>query len=218
MNGYDFAWFSGRIVIGAIVRLLAPLRVYGTERVPRHGPFVLCCNHFSWLDPWVIGAASPRNMRFVAKQEAHDTPVMGWFIRLFGTAAIRRGESDREAVRVMREIVRRGDVLGMFPEGTRQKREPGPVLPGAAMIAVQEQLPVVCAAIEGSQHWRFGNFHEISIGFGEPFSLADLPRSSKGYREGAAAIQAEIRGQWEFLVRMDEVGRPRVATPPARVT
>ena len=118
----------------------------------------------------------------------------------------------------MREIVRRGDVLGMFPEGTRQKREPGPVLPGAAMVAIQERVPVVCGAIEGTQDWRLGNFRRISIAFSEPFSLDGLPRNSKGYREGSAAIQGEIRRQWEFLVRLHAVGRPRVATPPARVT
>ena len=214
MNRYDFAWFSGRIVIGAIVRLLAPLRVYGTERVPRHGPFVLCCNHFSWLDPWVIGAASPRNIRFVAKQEAHDTPIMGWFIRLFGTSSVRRGESDREAVRVMRDVVRRGGVLGMFPEGTRQKEEPGPVLPGAAMVAVQERVPVVCCAIEGSQRWRLGNFRPVSLAYGEPLDLGQHPRNSKGYRAAAAEIQAEIRRLWEFLLRTESLGRPRVAIPP----
>ena len=218
MNRGQTAWLIGRPIFSALIRTFAPLRTYGNERVPRHGPLVLCCNHFSWLDPWALGVGVPRTVYYVAKQEAHDTPVMGWFIRLFGTAAIRRGESDREAVRVMREIVRRGETLGMFPEGTRQKREPGPVLPGAAMVAIQEEAPVVCAAIEGTQDWRLGNFHHVSIAFGEPFSLAGLPRNSKGYREGSAAIQHEIRRQWEFLVRLNDVGRPRLATPPARVT
>jgi 1-acyl-sn-glycerol-3-phosphate acyltransferase len=218
VNQGQTAWLIGRPVFNALVRTFAELRIYGRERIPQNGPFVLCCNHFSWLDPWALGVGVQRTVYYVAKQEAHDTPVMGWFIRLFGTAAIRRGESDREAVRVMREIVRRGDVLGMFPEGTRQEREPGPVLPGAAMVAIQEDIPVVCAAIEGTQDWRFGNFHPISIGFGEPFSLAGAERNSKGYREGSAAIQQETRRQWEFLVRMHEVGRPPVATPPGRVT
>jgi 1-acyl-sn-glycerol-3-phosphate acyltransferase len=198
-----------------LVRTFAPLRIYGSERIPLHGALVLCCNHFSWLDPWAISLYVPRTVFYIAKQEAHDTPVMGPFIRLFGTESIRRGESDREAVRAMREIVGRGDVLGMFPEGTRQEREPGPVLPGAAMIAVQEGTPVVCGAIEGTQEWRLGNFRPVSIAYGEPFSLEGLPRNSRGYREGAERIQHEIRTLWEFLVRTQELGRPRTATPPA---
>jgi 1-acyl-sn-glycerol-3-phosphate acyltransferase len=214
VNRIQAAWLVGRPVFSALVRIFAPLRVYGSERIPRHGALVLCCNHFSWLDPWAISLAVPRTVFYIAKQEAHDTPVMGPFIRMFGTEPIRRGESDREAVRAMREIVRRGDTLGMFPEGTRQKREPGPVLPGAAMIAVQEGTPIVCGAIEGTQEWRLGNFRPVSIAYGAPFSLDGMPRNSRGYREGAERIQHEIRTLWEFLVRTQEVGRPRVARPP----
>jgi 1-acyl-sn-glycerol-3-phosphate acyltransferase len=214
VSRYHAMWLVGRPTIGGLVRLAAPLRVYGTDRLPREGPLVLCCNHFSWLDPWALGSRCPRTIFYVAKQEAHDTPVMGWFIRIFGTLSVRRGESDREAVRLMRQVVRRGDVLGMFPEGTRQKREPGPVLPGAAMIAVQEDVPVVCAAIEGTQDWRLGSFRPISIAFGEPFRLGGLTRNSKGYREGSAEIQRHIRGLWDFLVRTHDLGRPRLAIPP----
>jgi 1-acyl-sn-glycerol-3-phosphate acyltransferase len=213
MNQVQAAWLVGRPFFGALVRLFTPLRVYGTERVPRHGPLVLCCNHFSWLDPWALGSVVPRTVYYVAKQEAHDTPVMGPFIRIFGTTPIRRGESDREAVRAMREVVHRGDTLGMFPEGTRQKREPGPVLPGAAMVAIQEESPVVCAAIHGSQDWRLGNYHPVSLAFGEPFTL-DQPRNSKGYRAGAEEVQARLRRLWTFLVQTHELGRPSVATPP----
>ena len=205
----------GRPTIGGLVKVFAPLRKYGVERIPANGPLVLCFNHFSWLDPWAFGAVIPRTVYYVAKQEAHDTPLMGSFIRFFGTMSVRRGESDREAVRLMRSVVQRGDVLGMFPEGTRQKREPGPVLPGAAMIAVQEGVPVVCGAIEGSQDWKLGNFHPVSLAFGEPLDLSGYARNSRGYREAAEEIQREIRRLWEFAVTTQAQGRPRVATPPA---
>ena len=214
MNRTQVAQLFGRPFFYAAVRACTPLRVYGRDRIPANGPVILCFNHFSWLDPWAIGSVVPRTLYYVAKQEAHDTPVMGPFIRIFGTTSVRRGESDREAVRVMREIVHRGDALGMFPEGTRQKREPGPVLPGAAMVAIQEDAPVICAAIHGTQDWRLGNFHPVSIGFGEPFTL-DQPRNSKGYRAGAEEIQARLRRLWTFLVQTHELGRPQLAIPPA---
>jgi 1-acyl-sn-glycerol-3-phosphate acyltransferase len=208
------AWLVGRPTIGALVRTFAPLRHYGSDRVPPHGPLILCFNHFSWLDPWAIGAVSPRTIYYVAKQEVHEHPLMGPFIRVFGTSSVRRGESDREAVRIMRDVVRRGDALGMFPEGTRQQREPGEVKPGAAMIAIQEGVPVLCGAVHGSQDWRLGNFRPVSIAFGEPIDLSEYPRNSKGYRDGSARIQAEIRRLFDFLVGAHEVGRPRVAIPP----
>jgi 1-acyl-sn-glycerol-3-phosphate acyltransferase len=216
MNRTQAAWFVGRPTIGALVRIFAPLRIYGSERVPRHGPLVFCFNHFSWLDPWVVGLAGPRTIYYVAKQEAHEHPLMGPWIRLFGTSSIRRGESDREAIRVMRDVVRRGDVLGMFPEGTRQEREPGPVRTGAALIAVSEDVPVVCGAIHGTQDWRFGNFQPVSVAIGEPFDVSRYPKNAKGYRAASEEIQHEIRRLWEFLVRTHELGRPRVAVPPAR--
>jgi 1-acyl-sn-glycerol-3-phosphate acyltransferase len=204
----------GRPFFRALVKTFTPLRVYGAERIPQHGPVILCFNHFSWLDPWALGSHVPRTLYYVAKQEAHADRFIGPLIRLFGTLSVRRGESDREAVRLMREVVRRGDALGMFPEGTRQERVPGEVKPGAAMIAIQEGVPVVCGAIHGSQNWRLGNFHPVSIAFGEPLDLGAHPRNSKGYRDGSAEIQRELRRLFDFLVRTHELGRPRVAIPP----
>ena len=215
MNQSQLAWLIGRPFFGGLVRTFAPLRAYGRDRVPANGPLVLCFNHFSWLDPWALGSVCPRTIYYVAKQEAHDNFLIGPFIRFFGTLSIRRGESDREAIRLMREVVRRGDALGMFPEGTRQAREPGPVRSGAALIAVQEQIPVVCGAIHGTQDWRLGNFHPVSIAFGEPIDVSHHPRNSKGYRAASEEIQRELRRLWEFLVLLHEQGRPRVATPPA---
>ena len=216
MNRVDVTWALGRLTIGSAVRLLAPLRVYGAERVPQTGGVVIAMNHFHWLDPPAFGAASPRTMYFMAKVEAHRVPGLGQLIRTFGAFAVRRGESDREAVRRMREIVRDGHALGLFVEGTRQlSGVPGPVMPGASMVALQEGVPVVPAAIEGSQHWRPGNFHPVSIAWGEPLHFDDLPRNARGYREASAQIQTEIRRLWEFLVELHERGRPRVAVPPS---
>ena len=215
MNRTQIAWMIGRPFFGGLVRIVAPLRAYGRERIPLNGPLVLCFNHFSWLDPWALGSVVPRTVYYVAKQEVHDNPFLGPFIRLFGTSPVRRGESDREAIRIMREVVRRGDALGMFPEGRRQEREPGPVRSGAALIAVQEAAPVVCGAIHGSQDWRVGNFHPVSIAFGEPLDLGHHPRNSQGYRAASEEIQQELRRLWEFLVTMHDLGRPRVAIPPA---
>jgi 1-acyl-sn-glycerol-3-phosphate acyltransferase len=115
---------------------------------------------------------------------------------------------------MMREVVRRGDALGMFPEGTRQEREPGPVRSGAAMIAVQEGVPVVCGVINGTQDWRFGNFHPVSIAFGEPFDISHHPRNSRGYRAASEEVEREIRKLFDFLAVTMDAGRPRVAIPP----
>jgi 1-acyl-sn-glycerol-3-phosphate acyltransferase len=215
VNATDVVWRVGRMTIAPAVRAVAPLREYGTERVPREGGVVLAFNHFSWLDPPAFGASSPRTIHYVAKIEAHRVPGLGQLIRAFGTRAVRRGESDREAVRAMREIVREGHALGMFVEGTRQRSGvPGEAKPGAAMVALQEEVPVVPAAVHGSQFWRLGNFHPVSIAWGEPMSFEGVPRSGKGYKQATTLVQEEIHRLWRFLVDVHELGRPAVAVPP----
>jgi 1-acyl-sn-glycerol-3-phosphate acyltransferase len=142
-------------------------------------------------------------------------PGLGQLIRGFGTIAVRRGESDRDAVRQMRQVVRDGEALGVFVEGTRQKSGvPGHVQPGAAMVALQEDAPVVCAAIHGSQSWKPGNFAPVSIVWGEPMRFEGLPPGGKGYREASLEIERELRRLWEWLVDVHAAGRPRDVTLP----
>ena len=211
----DLVWALGRPTIGGFTRLVAPLRVYGAERVPRSGGVVLALNHFSWLDPPAFGSACPRTIYYMAKIEAHSVPGLGQLIRAFGTFSVRRGQSDREAVRMMRRLVGEGKALGLFVEGTRQRGGvPGEVKPGAAMVALQEDVPVVPAAIYGTQHWRLGNFHPASIAWGEPVRFEGLPRNARGYREASGEIGRRIRSLFDFLAEIHALGRPAVAVPP----
>lgn len=209
-------WIIGKGLIGTLTRSMVPLKSYGNERVPREGGAVLAMNHFSYADPPSIGAICPRRIVFVAKVELHGLPGFGQLMRAHGALAVRRGESDREALRLMRETVRNNDLLGLFVEGTRQRSGvPGEAKPGAAMVAIQEGVPVVPAAIHGSQHWRWGNWAPVSVAFGEPMRFDEYSRNSRGYRQATEEIQAEIHRLWEFLVRMHDLGRPR-AVPPRR--
>jgi 1-acyl-sn-glycerol-3-phosphate acyltransferase len=214
VNGVDVAWKIGHLTIGSLVRIFVPLRVYGKERIP-DGGVVLAFNHFSWIDPPAFGEASPRTIYFMAKIEAHRVPGLGQLIRAFGTFSVRRGESDREAVRRMREVVGGGHALGLFAEGTRQRTGiPGKVQPGAAMVALQEGVPVVPAAIHGSHEWRPGNWKPVSIVWGEPMHFDDLPKNGKGYRAASAQIEREIHRLWRWLAELHAAGRPTVAELP----
>lgn len=217
MRREDVAWAVGRVTMQPLVHVLARLKVYGKQRVPRHGGVVLACNHFSWVDPPALGAACPRTINYMAKIEAHAAPGLGQLIRLFGCYPVRRGESDRDAVRTMRRIVAEGGALGMFAEGTRQRSGvPGPVQAGSAMVALQEDVPIVPAAVHGSHAWRLGSRTPVSIAWGEPLRFDGLPRSGKGYKEASLELEREIRRLWEWLVEMHELGRPAGLPPAAR--
>jgi 1-acyl-sn-glycerol-3-phosphate acyltransferase len=213
----DVVWAFGRPILGGAGALAARLRSYGAERIPRSGGLVIALNHFHWIDIPCVGFACKRNVYFLAKVEAHRAPGLGQFIRGFGTISVRRGESDREAVRRMREVVQNGDALGVFVEGTRQRSGvPGHVQPGAAMAAIQGDVPVVCAAIHGSQDWRPINFAPVSIAWSEPMTFEGLPRGAKGYREASQMIEDELNRLWRWLRDLHEAGRPRYAVPPTR--
>jgi len=210
----DRVWAVGRPTLGTAVKLTGRLKVHGKERVPLTGGLVIACNHFHWVDPIALGTVCPRTIYYMAKVEAHRVPGLGPAIRAFGTFPVRRGESDRDAVRTMRAIVRDGLALGLFAEGTRQKSTvPGTLQPGAAMVAIQEDVPVIPVAIHGSQTWRLGNFHPLSIAWGEPIRFEGLPKGGQGYREASSLLQVKIRELFDFLVEMHALGRPD-AVPP----
>lgn len=211
----DLAWQSSRLYLAPITKFVTRGRGYGLDRMPREGGCVVAVNHLSWIDVPLVGGLSPRNLNYVAKAEAHRVPGLGKVIRWHGTLAVRRGESDRDAVRLMRQAVRDGRALGLFVEGTRQRSGvPGKAQPGAAMVAIQEQVPVVPVAVYGTQFWRPGNFAPCSIAVGRPFLLEGLPKGGRGYREGTAEIERRIRALFDWLADVHARGRPRDEEPP----
>jgi 1-acyl-sn-glycerol-3-phosphate acyltransferase len=213
VNAAEVTWAIGWPTIGTAVKLGARLKVYGKDRVPRDGGIVVASNHFSWLDPAALGAASPRVLYYMAKIEAHRIRGLGQLIRAFGCFSVRRGESDREAVRMMRRIVAEGKALGLFVEGTRQRSGlPGEVQAGAAMVALQENVPILPVAIHGTQTWKLRD--PVSIAWGEPMRLDGLPKGGKGYKEASVLLQTEIRRLFDWLVEMHALGRPE-GTPPS---
>ena len=208
-------WTFGTGFVGKLACPASRLKANGREPVPRDGGAVLAMNHFSYMDPAAFGAACPRRIVYAAKIEAHRAPGLGQLIRSHGTISIRRGESDRDALRRMRETVRANHLLGMFVEGTRQRSGvPGEAKPGAAMVAIQEGVPIIPAAVYGSLDWNW-NFKPVSVAFGEAMRFYDYPRNSRGYRQATEEVMAEIQRLWVFLGEMHRLGRPD-GVPPRR--
>lgn len=215
MRVVDATWAAGRIYMGVPARLFTRARAYGTDRVPAAGGVVYAINHLHWIDIPLVGVSSPRNVHFVAKVEAAGLPLLGSFLQWHGTIPIRRGASDRDAVRAMRSTARAGGVVGLFVEGTRMKTgRPGPAQPGAAMVALQEDVPVVPIAVYGTQFWKIGNFEPCSVGFGEPVQFDGLPKGGKGYKEATVEIERRINALFDWLAELHAQGRPANATPP----
>jgi 1-acyl-sn-glycerol-3-phosphate acyltransferase len=175
-----------------IVRGLYRLRAQGVEHLPEEG-FVLAANHTSNFDPWPLGIPlyPDRQLRFMAKAELFN-PILGPILDAGGAFKVRRGEGDLEAMRTAAELVREGEIVVMFPEGTRQqkglrkKHVPRPHT-GAARIALDAQAPLVPAAIAGTD--RLLRLGPLRVAYGEPIDISDL----EGLETKRAAAEATER-------------------------
>src|SRR5262245_9432449 len=188
--------FARWLTLGG-ARVIAPSFGYGHELMPETGAAVVAVNHFSEVDPAIVGLHSRRSIYFMAKIELLSVPVAGELLRWTGAFAVRRGEGDRDSLRVARWALQNGHVVGVFTEGTRQLfGYPGPMHAGAAMLAIQEGVPVVPAGID-TFGWTPRNRRPSCIVWGEPVEL-DLPRNGKGYKEGTEIVQGQVTGLWRI--------------------
>ena len=157
---------------------------------------MVASNHLSAMDPLLLPIFGPRTVYQMAKIELLEVPAAGEVLRWLGSVAVRRGEGDRDALRVARWIVTEGHAVGFFSEGTRQTLGyPGESHAGAAMIAIQEGVPFVPCGLDTFQ-WSLKNRRKCAIVWGEPIDFSGLPRNAKGYKEGAAVADAAILGLW----------------------
>lgn len=145
------------------------LRVEGTENIPKVGPLVIACNHLSLLDPPVLGTAASRKVHFMAKEELF-VPVLGTIYKILGAFPVRRGGADRAAIKHGIEILESGQVLAIFPEGTRSKTgKLGKAQPGALMMASKAKATIVPACIIGTDYKRHGRiWPKVTVRFGKP--------------------------------------------------
>lgn len=163
-------WLARNLLYGCI-RLLFRLRIEGREHLPPSGPVILYANHGSWLDIPLLGAASNRIIRFMAKAELFRVPVLGALIRFLGAFPVHRGEADRQAVKQALAILKEGGVLGIFPEGTRSKTgQIGRAEPGTAYLLWKSGAIAVPVGISS----RYGLFGPIVVRVGPPLDVTDL--------------------------------------------
>ena len=160
-----------------LLRLLWRYEARGLENLPPGG-FVLAAGHHSNFDPWPLGIAisKTRFVRFMAKSELFWWPL-GPIIKAIGGFKVRRGEADRDALSTARRLAREGNVVAMFPEGTRRakglrKRRQAEVHDGAARIALGAGVPLVPAALAGTD--RLGHLAKLQVLYGAPVSVEDL--------------------------------------------
>lgn len=128
------------------------LKVHGREEIDFKGPLLIASNHVTNFDPFVIHCAVPVHMAFMAKEELFKIPILGWIMKREKAISVRRGAADRQAIKEALNALREGRILGIFPEGTRNKSgELQKFQPGMTMLAVKSGSPVLPIWLDWTQ-------------------------------------------------------------------
>ena len=148
-----------KIAIGAVKGILKVFLLFkekGRENIPTDGPFLLCANHRSFIDPLYLATGCKRQLTFMAKDSLFTVPVLGRIIKALGAFPIKRGKGDAAAVMATLKILKRGGATLIFPEGTRIKDQRRiQVNSGIVRLAIQSNVPIVPAYV-GKNSVKYG--------------------------------------------------------------
>ncbi len=196
---YDFV----KLLFKIALKLMLRLEVRGAENVPLSGPVVLASNHLSLWDPPVLGSASPRRSRFMAKSELFF-PIFGTIISWLGAFPVKRGGADRGAIKYGIDILKNGGTLAVFPEGTRSKDGLlGNPEPGAMMMGIKANATIIPTYIYGTDMKRHSNWYpKVIVTFGKPL---EFDRTMTTNKEDLIEMSAKWKQEVENLSRMVKV-------------
>lgn len=167
MSLYPFV----KVLVKTIFKILFKVTIVGKENVPQEGNGVLCCNHISNFDPLTMAVYLDRLPRYIAKKELFQNKILGALLRNLQAFPIdRQAVMDMKAFKTAINVLKGGELLGIFAEGTRVKEgEDKAAKAGVAMFALKGDAPVIPVAISGSYRFR----SEIRIEFGKPMTLEE---------------------------------------------
>ncbi len=171
----------GQSVCRSYLSTVYKVEVIGKENISNDKGVLLCCNHIHLLDPPLLGSYIDRPIHYMAKAELFKIPVLNYFIRKFHAFPIRRGMSDKQALREGLKVLKENNVLGIFPEGTRSKTgDLGKGLAGVGFFALKTNALVVPSAIIGP----YKPFGTVKLVYGKPLDFKAL-REEKVSSENA---------------------------------
>lgn len=200
--------FLFRLIYQFLLRVTSPfgvlllrIRFHGLRNVPKKGPYILCCNHRSVIDPYMIAMAVPQHLYFMAKRELFTDhgPLASGFLHAMGAFPVQRDSADIQSLRSAEEILKRGDALAIFPQG-RVVFDNTSFRPkaGAALIAARTGMPVLPVSIWCKGAWRFGKRVTVRVGQMLPAQIfSGAEKSRKLLHESAKLLADRINHQLE---------------------
>jgi glycerol-3-phosphate dehydrogenase (NAD(P)+) len=205
-----------RAILQPLFHLYFRLSRIGREHIPHTGPVIIAANHRSFLDPFVIGVCARRPIYYVAKRELFEFhPLLAWLLNSLGAFPVHRGAGDADMIDTAKAILARGDIVLMFPEGTR--RRPGALgrpKRGVGRLAAETGAPVVPVAVIGTEAVRRGwriRPHKIRIRIGRPLTFPKVEKASPRLATAVTdRIWPNVMLQWEWLGGLPPLRRAAV--------
>ena len=165
-------------------------RVKITGKVPEQGAYILCCNHINYLDAAAIVLFNKRKVNFVAKEDLFTYGILFWLGHLFDAIPIKRDMQDIEAMKRCLKVLKNGELLGIFPEGTRKGMEKNmKAKNGAAFMAIKAGVKVIPVGIHGT----FKPFSKVYINYGEPIDLSVYKNQKDKLDEATEIVMNQIK-------------------------
>lgn len=191
-------------VVRAVLRfifVILGLKSEGLENLPREGPVIIAPNHVSNWDPIMVALVLNRPIHFMAKAELFNFKILGKLLEKVYAFPVKRGSADRQAIRHALQVLEQGNVLGIFPEGARNKTgEEMQPQTGTAMIAMRSMAAIVPIACIGTERkFPIGWFKPLTVRIGEPINM-EIYRERKVNSSNMEEISGEIMARISSLL------------------
>ncbi|MED4601434.1 lysophospholipid acyltransferase family protein [Paenibacillus validus] len=182
---YRFLRGVFRLMFSVMFRLKAE----GRENIPKEGAVVLCANHTSNWDPPVLGSLLERKVHYMAKAELFELPVLKQVLPRIGAFPVKRGGVSKDSIRLSLQLLKNGEIIGVFPEGTRSNAG-GMGKKGAASLALKSGATVIPAAIIGN----YSLFRPMKVVYGPAVDISEFADAgSEGLEQATDKIMTVIR-------------------------
>lgn len=162
--------------LGRIIFIPLGLKSQGKHNIPSEGPIIVAANHVSIWDPIIVALIINRPVNFMAKAELFNYKILGKILEKTYVFPVKRGAADRKAIKKAISILEEGEVLGIFPEGSRNKTgDEIKAQAGVAMIALKAGAPILPVACVGTKRiFPIGWFSPFEVRIGKPLSLEEF--------------------------------------------
>lgn len=179
-----------------LAKVVFRMRIVGREHIPAQENYIIMGNHISLLDPLTLALCDRRReIHYMGKKELFENRFLAWLFKKVHAFPVDRGNMDMGAIRTAMNVLKDGDTLGIFPEGTRSKTgHMLPLLGGASMLALRSRCDVIPVYIDGN----YKPFRRMTVRVGRAVEMDDL-LAGRVTKDACEELTRRIEGSFARL-------------------